>query len=637
MQRLALLFALLLPLIAAVAAEFQIPFLRRPRPPPTITAEDKVYNAAEEWLHADSIAKSCSSCISLLQVVKNLSYMSEGFLLAALANACKRTQKVDAQVCAGVVKEQGPVLRKVLRTMNVSGRDGHLMCAAVLNSCPYPDIDAWNVTFPKPKPRNPATRRPSGQTFTVLQLSDWHIDPSYEPGSDAVCDKPFCCRAESTDYTNITKPASVWGEYGCDTPMALIESMLSFIPSVAPNIDFGILTGDVPPHEVWSTLPTVKTQLIEEESFALMHAHFDSPYHINTVLYPSVGNHESAPTNNFPLKNSKIPLEQEKEYLRLRWLYNSLAISWRGWLTQRTTSAIELNSGSYVVRPMKGLKLISLNTNFCYSLNLWLYERPIEKDPNGVLAWLIDQLQDSEDAGERVWIVGHISPGDSTCFHDYSNYYSQIIERYTPHVIAGQFFGHTHKDEFQVFYRSGSQKAEDAISMAYVAPSITPFLNLNPGFRLYKVDRETFEVVDSLTYVADLDQASEWVDGPNWHLEYSAREAYNSSFAPVKDSFTPLTPAWWHNVSVSMELDDKMFSKYWSFRSKSAPVARECDEDCRNTTICAVRAGRSEDRCDYESDVFPSSVTSPDGRKRLGYRVQGNDDACNINVFIKKP
>lgn len=165
--------------------------------------------------------------------------------------------------------------------------------------------------------------------------------------------------------------------------------------------------------------------------------------------------------------------------------------------------------------------------------------------------------------------------------------------------------------------------------------------------------------MDSLTYVADLDQASDWVDGPvsccccccrrgdinlftsefaqNWHLEYSAREAYNSSFAPVKDSFTPLTPAWWHNVSVSMELDDKMFSKYWSFRSKSAPVARECDEDCRNTTICAVRAGRSEDRCDYESDVFPSSVTSPDGRKRLGYRVQGNDDACNINVFIKKP
>lgn len=39
------------------------------------------------------------------------------------------------------------------------------------------------------------------------------------------------------------------------------------------------------------------------------------------------------------------------------------------------------------------------------------------------------------------------------------------------------------RDEFQVFYRSGSQKAEDAISMAYVAPSITPFLNLNPGFR----------------------------------------------------------------------------------------------------------------------------------------------------------
>lgn len=182
-----------------------------------------------------------------------------------------------------------------------------------------------------------------------------------------------------SEYLKRTAWMPCIGEYGCDTPLALIESMLSFIPSVAPKIDFGILTGDVPPHEVWSTLPTIKTQLVEEESFALMHAHFDSPNHINTVLYPAVGNHESAPTNNFPLTASKIPIEKEKEYLRLRWLYNSLAISWRGWLTHRTTSDIEHNSGSYVAQPMKGLKLISLNTNFCYTLNLWLYERPIER------------------------------------------------------------------------------------------------------------------------------------------------------------------------------------------------------------------------------------------------------------------
>lgn len=40
-----------------------------------------------------------------------------------------------------------------------------------------------------------------------------------------------------------------------------------------------------------------------------------------------------------------------------------------------------------------------------------------------------------------------------------------------------------YRDEFQIFYKGDSQEAEDAISIAYMAPSITPFPNLNPGFR----------------------------------------------------------------------------------------------------------------------------------------------------------
>jgi sphingomyelin phosphodiesterase len=59
-------------------------------------------------------------------------------------------------------------------------------------------------------------------------------------------------------------------------------------------------------------------------------------------------------------------------------------------------------------------------------------------------------LQESEDLNERVWIIGHIAPGDNTCFHDYSNYYYQIVDRYS-HVIAAQFFGHTHKYELFIY------------------------------------------------------------------------------------------------------------------------------------------------------------------------------------------
>lgn len=31
---------------------------------------------------------------------------------------------------------------------------------------------------------------------------------------------------------------------------------------------------------------------------------------------------------------------------------------------------------------------------------------------------------------------------------------------------------------------------------------------------VYKIDTETFEVVDSITYTADLDQSSTWLEGP---------------------------------------------------------------------------------------------------------------------------
>jgi sphingomyelin phosphodiesterase len=263
-------------------------------------------------------------------------------------------------------------------------------------------------------------------------------------GADTVCSKPICCRSESTDYNNITNKASPWGSFGCDTPLSLVESMLEYIPTIENNISFALFTGDVPPHEVWETLPIEKTQAIQDSSYALLHAHFDTPFLINTHLYPVIGNHESAPTNLFPLKDSNLP-KNNHDYLNMDWLYKSLEDNWDGWVSPHHLPSVHLNSGSYTAHPVKGLKLISLNTNFCYHLNWWLYQQPTERDPNDILKWLIDQLQQSEDKGEKVWIEGHTPPGDHSCLHDYSNYYYQIVERYAPHVIVGQFFGHSHR------------------------------------------------------------------------------------------------------------------------------------------------------------------------------------------------
>lgn len=53
-------------------------------------------------------------------------------------------------------------------------------------------------------------------------------------------------------------------------------------------------------------------------------------------------------------------------------------------------------------------------------------------------------------------------------------------------TITAQFFGHTHFDEFQLFY--DPKDLGRAVGVSYISPSVTPFVNLNPGYRVYYVD-----------------------------------------------------------------------------------------------------------------------------------------------------
>ncbi|KAI8882807.1 sphingomyelin phosphodiesterase [Backusella circina FSU 941] len=532
----------------------------------------------------------------MLKGLKFTSYLPETFFISALKALCRISDAFNHDVCVNFIQEQGPIIHQVIKKMDVENRGGHLFCGAVLNSCPYPATEPWSVTFPKPKPNSYNLPISIGKNFTVLQLSDFHMDIEYLPGSEANCNSPLCCRAEYTDFKNISRPASIWGDYKCDSPPILINSLLRYIPQVEPNIAFGILTGDVPSHEIWSTLPTIKTKLILDESYRLLHSYFDSPYLINSTLYPTVGNHDAAPANLFPLDKSTLPLPREGLDFKLDWLYKSLTHSWRQWVSQEIAEHLGEGLGSYALRPTKGLKLISMNTIFCYTLNWWMYET-MEKNPNGIFTWLINELQDAEDKSERVWIIGHIPPSDSTCFHDYSDTYYTIIDRYS-HIIAAQFFGHTHRDEFAVFYKKDKPRnSENAVSISYISPSITPYTDLNPGFRTYKVDTETFEILDTLTYIADLDQRDTWRDQADWHFEYSARDTYSSVNLA---SNAPLTPSWWHNVTQAMETNQTIFDHYYKYRTKSSSASNDkCNSDCKENVVCNCRAGNSKYRCDF--------------------------------------
>ena len=61
----------------------------------------------------------------------------------------------------------------------------------------------------------------------------------------------------------------------------------------------------------------------------------------------------------------------------------------------------------------KGLRVVSVNTNFCNNMNFWLLIN--FDDPQKHLHWLYRQLHKAEVNKEKVMIIGHIAPGLSDC------------------------------------------------------------------------------------------------------------------------------------------------------------------------------------------------------------------------------
>lgn len=128
--------------------------------------------------------------------------------------------------------------------------------------------------------------------------------------------------------------------------------------------------------------------------------------------------------------------------------YKDINKLWSRWLPVNTSETVRRGAFySTVVRP--GFRIISLNMNVCYNYNFWLLQN--SADPMSQLQWLINELQMAESANEKVHIIGHIPPGSKDCLKIWSHNYYEIVARYEK-TIMGQFFGHTHHDEIELFY-----------------------------------------------------------------------------------------------------------------------------------------------------------------------------------------
>jgi len=184
------------------------------------------------------------------------------------------------------------------------------------------------------------------------------------------------------------------------------------------------------------------------------------------------------------------------------------------------------------------------------------------------------------------------SIGDHTCLPTWGSQFYQVVDRYEDTIIA-QFYGHTHNDQFEVFY--DLQNNTRATNIAYIIPSVTTFTYINPSYRIFTIDAATGYVVESSTYHVDISEAN-LSDNPQWVWEYNATSTYYMN---------NLFPEDWANLVERMVTDDELFRSYYLYQSSSAPTPYTCDATCKGKQICQMRSADSRllDTCLYGAGI----------------------------------
>ncbi|XP_068906860.1 sphingomyelin phosphodiesterase-like [Tenebrio molitor] len=520
---------------------------------------------------------SCPICklgVGLLQreVKKNTSFEE---IKTQFVGLCVAFKVATEDVCTGVFDVFGREVLPALKAVYIGPEE---ICSLVLGEVcgeVKNPMHEWKIDFPdvpKPQIADSELPKPGLPTFKVLHISDTHYDPDYVVGSVSNCEEPLCCRSTSTpSLKEDVVPAGKWGSYKkCDSPRILIENMLKSIAEEHPDLDYIIWTGDLPPHDIWNQTKDSNLAIIQDTVEQMFE------YFPNTPIFPALGNHESIPAGSFA-----PPWVQDPDH-SISWLYTRVADYWRKWLPASVGNTV-LHGGFYSVLVRPGFRIISLNTNYCHTLSWWLTVN--STDPAKELEWLIYELQEAENRGEKVHIIGHIPPGSSDCMKVWSKNFNMIVQRFE-NTIQGQFYGHTHADEFEVFY--DVEENSRPVGVAYLGPSVTTYENHNPAYRIYYVDGDhdntTREVLDHETWTINLDEANESSEDPKWYRLYSAKNAF------AMDS---LRPAAWAKVIDRLVQNPDFFDLFYKYYYRASPARPTCDTKCKLQILCDLKSGRS--------------------------------------------
>lgn len=550
---------------------------------------------------SNSTTSNCSKCLAALEAAKPAALYAPSSAPDAMVELCKKYRLYSNSTCEEDYSTNtfGSVWTQILRFADLAGSDGKYICNSLSSTfCPKQITLPLNVSslFPKPKPANATAPKPSGKRVKVLHMSDFHLDPRYSAASEANCSSSMCCRTNVENALlgagQVALPAPLYGAYKCDTPYDLGLAALQAVgPLTGTSKDqplaWTVYTGDLVSHDPQSQLSRAYTEYAETSVYGMFKKYITGP------VFAALGNHDSNPEAIDSLHNLPGPLGQQQS-----WNYDHVAGLWQheGWIGPAEAAEARTHYGAYSIKNPYGLRVITFNTDFWYKSNFLNYINTTDPDNSGIFKWMIGELQAAEDAGERVWIVGHVLSGwDGTNpLPNPTDLFYQIVDRYSPHVIANVFFGHTHEDQVMIYYANNGtvRDAANALTTGWIGPSVTPLTNLNSGFRLYEVDTGSFDVVDAWTFVANVSAFPELSGtGPTYSLEYSARDTYGLAAADWPAE-APLNATFWHRVTEAMETNRTLVGVFNTLQGKSSMMSPNCTNDaCAEAKVCYIRSG----------------------------------------------
>ncbi|KAK1337999.1 hypothetical protein QTO34_001103 [Cnephaeus nilssonii] len=412
------------------------------------------------------------------------------------------------------------------------------------------------LALPRAPARGPSPAPAVGQFWHVTDL---HLDPTYHITDDHT---KVCASSKGTNASN----PGPFGDVMCDSPYYLILSAFDFIKNSGQEASFMIWTGDSPPHVPVYELSTDTVIAVIANMTTTVQSLFP-----NLQVFPALGNHDYWPQDQLPVFTSKV--------------YNAVANLWKPWLDEEAIQTLK----KVTTNVQKGS-----HQSFCFFPQVYI----IAHIPVGYLPFSMGTTAMREFYNEK--LIG--------IFRKYSG------------VIAGQFYGHTHKDSIMVLsdekgslfhllwnFPSSLLSCHSNMTFLFVSPQSKMLKQAsklwksskfcvcgsccypsegalqkqtnNPGVRLFQYDPHDYKLLDMLQFYLNLTDANLKGES-NWQLEYTLTQAYD-----IED----LQPKSLYGLAKEFAaLDSKKFIKYYNYYFVSYDSNVICNELCKAFQICAI-------------------------------------------------